>query len=53
MFLKVKEMPKLFRFIAADFASRDVPIEVEESFNQKNCRNCTFSLKTVLILIVI
>jgi len=47
MFLKVKKMPKLFRFTAAEFASRDVPVEVKELFNKyydkilfiKNYRN--------------
>jgi len=46
MFLKVKKMPKLFRFIAADFASRDASVE-EESFNRSNC----ISLKTIVIII--
>lgn len=44
-FLKVKEMPKLFRFIAADFPSRDASVEMEESFDQKNYSS--ISLKTI------
>lgn len=38
MFLRVKKMPKLFRFTAADFASRDAPIETEESVWSENLR---------------
>lgn len=50
MFLTVKKMPKLFRFIAADFASLDAPIEEESEFNQKNRSNCIL-LKTIMIII--